>query len=216
MGISKSALQRRYKLEHDRYERAAQNLLSVLNWLLADLAPQHRIRPVPIVQACVKEFDSFYAKALRLAGEGRVACVEDCMREIGDLARARLVCQTVDDSERLVGLISEQQAHLLYNGVESETHSHTESTGYRATHLKLEVDVQVGGRTLATPCELQIVTALQYAWGLYTHDHFYKASSPPATLVGTLMRELSDLLHVADRFAGHLIREAEAAQTAGR
>ena len=128
-----------------------------------------------------------------------------------DLARARIICQTVADAERVARLMQAQDDVLFTNST-VQVHAPSPdapSTGYRAIHLDLEIDAPVKGAPVATPCELQIVTALQYAWGLYTHKDFYKTESVPP-LVAELMRELSDLLNVADKVAGHLIREVEA------
>jgi putative GTP pyrophosphokinase len=209
MAFSRQALRRRYKREYQRYERARANLEATVTSVLQDMAPTHGIRPVPLVESSVKEFDSFYEKACRFELDGRVASVEDCFREIRDIARVRIICQTVDDVQRITWLLEEQE-HVLSPIKEMEAHSPAPDTGYRAIHLNLEVDAQMGPSLLATPCELQIMTTLQYAWGLYTHSDFYKGENVPP-LVATLMRELSDLLHVADRFAGHLISEVEKA-----
>lgn len=210
MALSRAALRRRYNSERPRYDRARKNLVAVVESVLEDLAPTRGIRPVPLVESSVKEFDSFYDKACAFERKARVASTGDCFEKIRDLARARIICQTVEDAERISRLLSEQD-RVFFRGMEIETHAPVpggESTGYRAIHLDLEIDVQVGTRQLATPCELQVVTALQYAWGLYTHKDFYKGEGVPL-LVGTMMRELSDLLHVADRFASHLIEEVE-------
>jgi ppGpp synthetase/RelA/SpoT-type nucleotidyltranferase len=209
MALSRDALRRRYKHDYQRYERARANLEATVRSVLQDMAPTHGIRPVPIVESSVKEFGSFYEKACRFEHEGRVTSVDDCFKEIRDIARARIICQTVDDAQRIAWLLDEQE-HVLSPVKEMEAHSPAPNTGYRAIHLNLEVDAQVGPNLLATPCELQIMTTLQYAWGLYTHSDFYKGENVPP-LVATLMRELSDLLHVADRFAGHLVGEVERA-----
>jgi ppGpp synthetase/RelA/SpoT-type nucleotidyltranferase len=221
MALNRAALRRRYNSELPRYDRARENLVRVVKSVLEDLAPTRGIRPVPLVESSVKDFDSFYAKACDFERKRRVGSTGDCFEKIRDLARARIICQTVKDADLISRLLSEQN-EVFFRGAEVETHAPElgrESTGYRAIHLDLEIDAQVGQRKLATPCELQVLTALQYAWGLYTHKDFYKGEGVPP-LVGTMMRELSDLLYVADRFAGHLIEEAEresaAPSSAGR
>jgi ppGpp synthetase/RelA/SpoT-type nucleotidyltranferase len=207
MTLSRPTIKRRYNAELPRYERARASLVAVVESMLVDLGPRSGIRPVPIIESSVKEFDSFYEKACRFQQEGRIAITEDCFTKIHDIARARIVCNTTEDVDHIVRMVNEQ-TQLLYTGVETEAHAPARTTGYRAVHLNLDIDVQVGAEMLATHCELQVMTALQYAWGLYTHKDFYKSDDVPP-LVATLMRELSDLLHVADCFAGHLIREAE-------
>ncbi len=210
MPISQRAVHRRYRQQLPRFERARYNLVGVIESVLDDLGAVNNIRPVPLVESSIKEFSTFWDKAQRFEQERRVACTEDCFTEIHDLARARIICQTVADAERIGRLMLERD-NILFTNTCMEVHAPTQSTpssGYRAIHLDLEIDAPVDGRLVATPCELQVVTALQYAWGLYTHKDFYKGEGVPP-LVGELMRELSDLLNVADKFAGHLIREVE-------
>lgn len=217
MALSRETLRRRYRQERSRYDRARKNLDAVVESVLEDLAPTRGIRPVPLVESSVKEFSSFYDKACEFERQGRVATTADCFEEIRDIARARIICQTIFDAEHISRLLLEQD-DVYFRNVEMETHAPVpghRSTGYRAIHLDLEIEAQVRGRQLPTACELQVVTALQYAWGLYTHKDFYKGEGIPP-LVATMMKELSDLLNVADRFAGHLIGEVEKASAAKR
>jgi ppGpp synthetase/RelA/SpoT-type nucleotidyltranferase len=210
MALSKSSVRLIYNRNLDQYERARRRLEEIVRLVLEDVAPGHGIRPVPLVESSVKNFESFYAKALRLEARGRVAKASDCLAEIGDFARARIICQTIDDADRIRRLMIERN-DVLYTNATVEVHapgSGLPSTGYRAIHLDLEVDAIVDGHYLATPCELQVVTALQYAWGLYTHKDFYKGTGVPP-LVAEVMRELSDLLNVADKLAGRLLQEVE-------
>lgn len=215
MALTRKALKQYYTREHARYERASINLLATVESLLKDFGAERGIRyETTRVEKHVKEFQSFYNKARRWEKEGRVSSVEECFEKIYDIARARIVCQTVDDAERIVRLFEEQD-ELYYKRKVEEHPSGTKSwTGYRAVHIDLEIDTPLRGHPVATPCELQVMTALQYAWGLYTHTNYKARTAPP--LVSTLMRELSDLLNVADRIAGQLIREAENASATTR
>jgi ppGpp synthetase/RelA/SpoT-type nucleotidyltranferase len=210
MALARRTLEQRYDAEHLRFERAQVNLMGVIHSVLEDLAPTRGIRSVPLVEGSIKDFPSFWEKAQRLEHEGRVRSPADCFQEIHDIARARIICKTVADADRIRRLMSDQD-EVLFTSKEEQIHAPApgiDSTGYRAIHMDLEIDVPVNGKPVATPCELQVMTALQYAWGLYTHKDFYKGEGVPP-LVGELMRELSDLLNVADRVASHLIREVE-------
>lgn len=212
MSLTQSSVHRVYNAEYERHDRARRRLVDIIEPMLSDLAPREGIRPVPLVESSVKGFPSYLAKAQRYEREGHVTTARDCITKIGDFARARIICQTIDDADRIAKLMVRHDA-LLFKNSSVEVHGpepDRASTGYRAIHLDLEVDAVVDGRPRATRCELQVVTALQYAWGLYTHKDFYKGTGVPP-LVAEMMRELSDLLNVADKVAGHLIREVETA-----
>jgi ppGpp synthetase/RelA/SpoT-type nucleotidyltranferase len=181
--------------------------MRVLQVTVDDLGDSYSVRPIPLIQGNVKEFDSFFKKAKRFEDEGRVKNTDDCFKEIRDVARGRIICQTLEDCQRLQSMLADN-TDIFYGGEMSvETHEPSE-TGYRAVHLAIDVGVMVNGKELATPCEVQILTALQFAWNLYTHKDFYKGARVPP-VVADLMRELSDLLHVADRLADRLIKEVE-------
>jgi ppGpp synthetase/RelA/SpoT-type nucleotidyltranferase len=210
MALRRATVRNHYRRQHARFERTQVKLVEIVRSVLQDLGPARGVRPAPLVESNMKEFSSFWAKAQRLESEGRVSCAADCFAEIHDLARARIICQTVADAERIKWLMVERE-NVLFTNAKVQVHAPAlgaRSTGYRAIHLDLELDAPVDGKLVATPCELQVVTALQYAWGLYTHKDFYKGEQVPP-LVRDLMRELSDLLSVADQVASHLIREVE-------
>jgi ppGpp synthetase/RelA/SpoT-type nucleotidyltranferase len=209
MAIHKAAIGRRYKQELKRYERAQDALMSILQNTVDDLGAKYSLRPVPMIQGEVKKLDSFFDKALRLEQDDRVACTQDCFNEIGDVSRGRIICQTLADCERVVRLLEDNKSLFVDRRIDVEMHAPS-PTGYRAIHLDASVDAWVDGRDVATPCEIQIMTALQYAWGLYTHGDVYKGDDVPE-LVADLMRELSNLLHVADKLADRLIDELDQA-----
>lgn len=205
MALSKSALHRRYNKDLERYKRANDDLKRLVERLLTDLSDRYRVRPTTVFGE-MKKFDDFYEKALDKESKGEVTTNAECFEKIRDIARARVVCQTLEDCNRLHQLLLDNQ-DVFVNEVETELWAPS-VTGYRAIHLSVEVDVNVGGDAFAVPCELQILSALQNCWTLYTHEDFYKGADV-GPLVDDLMRELSDLLYVADKVADRLIREVE-------
>jgi ppGpp synthetase/RelA/SpoT-type nucleotidyltranferase len=173
--------------------------------VIEDLGSSYEVRPVPFIAGKRKEFDSFYKKACGYREKDRVTSADDCFHEIRDIARARVICQTLEDANGIRRLLEENEA-LIVRG-DAQIHEGDER-GYRGVHLDVEVNATVGGAPVATMCEVQIQTALQFAWSLYTHKDFYKGGYVPP-YVRELMAELSDLLHVADKVAGTLIKAVE-------
>lgn len=205
MSFSKASLRRGWNEKLNQYDRAQEELLRILSLVIDDLAASYEVRPVPFIDGKRKEFDSFYKKACGYRDGKRVSKVGDCFSQIKDIARARVICQTLDDAAGIQRLLEENEA-LLVSG-EAQVHAGDER-GYRGVHLEVEVNATVSGAQIATTCEVQIQTALQFAWSLYTHKDFYKGGYVPP-YVRELMVELSDLLHVADKLAGTLIRAVE-------
>lgn len=208
VGIHKSAVRRIWNAREDRHKRAQRNLLNVLQDAITDLAADYELRPVASVSGQPKQFNAFFEKAESFAADGRVKDAKDCFVQIGDIVRARVVCQTLADVDRMQRLLEDNKdGFFVENSTVFDLKDRT-STGYRAIHLNAYVDVVESGAPVAVQCEVQLQTALQYAWGLYTHKDFYKGDDIPE-LVRELMIQLSDLLSVADNVADELIREVE-------
>jgi ppGpp synthetase/RelA/SpoT-type nucleotidyltranferase len=205
MALTKAALSRGWKERRQQYDRAQTELIRVLEEVISDLGSEYQVRPVPFIGGKRKTFDSFYGKACRYQEEKRVGNAADCFSEIKDIARARVICQTLTDVGRVKQLLEQNEAMNVVG--EPQVHEGGER-GYRGVHLEVEVNATVSGKPVATTCEVQIQTAVQFAWALFTHKDFYKGGEVP-DYVGELMAELSDLLHVADRVAGTLIKTVE-------
>jgi ppGpp synthetase/RelA/SpoT-type nucleotidyltranferase len=205
MTVTKSALSRLWKERLQQYERAQVELVRVLEDVIADLGSEYEVRPVPFIDGKQKTFQSFYGKACRYEEEKRVSNASECFSEIKDIARARIICQTLLDVDQIKQLLEQNEAMDVVG--EAQVHKGGER-GYRGVHMEVEVDATVGGKPVATICEVQIQTAVQFAWSLFTHKDFYKGGEVPHH-VQELMAELSDLLHVADRVAGTLIKAVE-------
>jgi ppGpp synthetase/RelA/SpoT-type nucleotidyltranferase len=203
---NRASLKRRWNEYELRHERAQEELLRILEVVIADLSDMYEVRPVPFVTGSMKEFSSFYDKARRYQGNGRVQSTEDCFAEIKDIVRARIICQTLADAEHIRRMLENEQTPLLVIDVQTYV---GDERGYRGIHMETSVDALVGGETVATVAEIQIQTALQFAWGLYTHKDVYKGANVPG-LVAELMVELSNLLNVGDRIAALLLKEIEA------
>jgi ppGpp synthetase/RelA/SpoT-type nucleotidyltranferase len=203
LALTKAALRGGFNRRRAQYERANEQLKVILNALLDDLSLRYGMREGLVVMGEPKSFDSFYRKAKQ---KYKCQNVEEAFAKVRDLARARVICHTLDDCFRLVDLLSRQDVVLVDPTTIEYQIEDPSDTGYRAIHLEVLVDVPVRGKAVATPCELQIRTTLQEAWGHYTHSDFYKAEEVPP-LVRSLMRELSDLLYYTDKQAALLIAE---------
>ena len=211
MAVTRAAAKRIWNARAERHLRAQEELLRVLKQAIKDLSADYELRQVASVHGELKEFDSFYDKAIRYEKKGRVATAPECFEKIGDIVRARVTCQTLSDVERMQKLLQEND-ELLRGAVKVFDVKDRTGTGYRAVHLNTAINVAEGNGRVAVPCEIQLHTSLQLAWSFYTHKDFYKGEELPP-LIRELMIQLSDLLNVADHVADHLIREVERLQS---
>lgn len=207
--FTKRELRSLYDRRLERHQRAAEELARIVGRLIKDLGNDEDLRPVPLVQSSVKDFDSFYDKAKRKRKKGRVTDAESCFQEIRDIARGRVICQTLQDVVRFGQILNRlDNEFFLASGAAEEHGPDSNDRGYRSVHYEVAVSVQDGNEPVSVTCELQVCTTLQFAWGLFTHGDVYKGKQLDPFL-GSLMRDLSEFLYVADTFAGRVIQRLE-------
>lgn len=209
MPLHEGDVRAKYNAEYSKYERATRRLNDLVVELVEDLGERQGIRPGVAVKGALKTFEKFFAKAQKKEARGQIGSVDDCFSVIKDIARARIVCQTLDDCSRIEELLREHPTVDLDD--ERTERYNPSSTGYRATHFSVFVDVVVDNKMQAVECELQVMTIIQSAWGEFTHDDFYKGADVDS-LIGDLMRMLSDQLYAADQQANRLIQALEQAR----
>lgn len=208
--FTKALLKTEFEARRILHERARERLHLQLGQLIADLGTDHKVRPVPLIQSDVKAFSAFYAKALTKREHGAVHSVASCFDAIHDVTRARIICQTQDDRDRLMRMLDRDDVGGMFaDRSAAEIHdTNTNDRGYRALHYDITIDVPQGAAYVPVICELQLCTALQFAWGLYTHGDVYKSTSA-SPLLKELMRDLSDALAVSDAMASRLLAALE-------
>lgn len=209
MPLSKSALSNMWNRRLDLHDQAQEDLVRALNRVIRALAQDYELRQVAAVQGDRKDFESFYSKAVDLETKGEVTNCASCFERIGDIVRARVVCQTLTDVRRMERLIIETQAITPRMIDVKQT-----DTGYRAVHIDAIINVPDPVEPVGVKCEVQLQTSLQLGWGWFTHKDFYKGGTIPP-LVGKLMVELSSLLAVADKVADELILEIHRTRGSG-
>jgi ppGpp synthetase/RelA/SpoT-type nucleotidyltranferase len=202
MAFDRKKAQAAYDARVRIYKRANEEITFVLDALLDDLSKRYGVREGLYVMGEPKSFESFYRKAKKY----RCKSVEEAFKRVRDLSRVRVVCTTLDDCYQLLELLRGQRALYVDESKIEDYIAKSSPTGYRAIHLEVTVDVIDSGSKVGVPVEVQIRSTLQEAWGHYTHADFYHADAVPEH-VGTLMRELSDLLFWADRHASNLVGE---------
>jgi putative GTP pyrophosphokinase len=185
-----------------RYKRATETIKGILRAHLEDLSRQYGVREEPLVIGEPKTFDSFLRKATT---KYQCETIDEAYALVRDLARVRVVCPTLSDVRALVRMLEEQESLFVDETSIKDQSTQPSVTGYRAIHLEVSVNVSVDGASIAVPVEVQIRTALQEAWGGFTHAEFYRAEEVPE-FMAALMRELSDLLHWSDKHADAVVK----------
>jgi len=155
------------------------------------------------VVARAKDVESFYAKAIKpLETDPDKPKYRDPVKEITDLAGARIITYFLDTAPRLDQVIAEQ-FDVLERG-DKATLLKDEEFGYQSIHYLLRLKPN---RTILPEYqrfrdlrfELQVRTILQHAWAEIEHDIQYKSTEVIPREIRRRFKALAGVLELADR-----------------
>ena len=152
-----------------------------------------------VINARVKKPDSIRRKADTLGIDPLRA-----LDEFDDLVGVRIVCNNLEDVNRVVDAIEQ---HNEFNDIKIdpvEKLHHGTPGGYRGRHLIVKQSVVKGYEEENITAEIQVRTLLQDAWAHLSHDDFYKPDEGSPTRLNDQMKTLSDRLYNIDRQAESL------------
>lgn len=173
---------------------------------LFTVSEQRRVR---VEQGRIKDANRLLVKAQSERYDGQLHSPEDIFKVITDIAGTRVTCNTIEDVRRFESALIGAQHLQLLSTVESRK-SHEDyivapkPSGYRALHFLVEMPVPHGADTVSIPCEIQIRTLLQHAWGELTHEDTFKPEVRVPPLVSSLSKRLATALAVLDEIAQDL------------
>ncbi|HIW35467.1 MAG TPA: (p)ppGpp synthetase [Candidatus Treponema faecavium] len=175
----------------------------VLSYILA--AIENRLKNVislvsaPMYKSRVKEFNSYYAKLLRVKPEE--AAEHSGMPVLTDLIGIRVICAFLEDLSKVEMALSE---HFTIREIERKGAEQTfKEFGYESIHILVDIPPDIIERTneyiqdadLTIPaglvCEIQLRTILQDAWAEVEHELVYKSEFSPFDL--PLRRKLASM-----------------------
>jgi ppGpp synthetase/RelA/SpoT-type nucleotidyltranferase len=200
-----------YEERRQLYEMALNRVSDSLRYITRDrarhtLAEQRRMR---VETGRVKEANRLLVKATLPKYSGLIGMPHEVFVAITDIAGIRITCNTYEDVRRVESAILASETLQLHKGVSSDkAHedylAQPKESGYRAVHMLVEVEVPRGSSFVTLPCEVQIRTLLQNAWGELTHEDTFKPEIRVPPLVASLSKRLATALAVLDEIAQDL------------
>ena len=206
--IERRSIQEQYEASKRSLHRCEREVRAIIAGLLGEMRNAHLIR-AQLRESRVKPLSSIQRKA-RKNGWSEA----DAIRKATDLVGFLIVCNNLEDIERIKDLIlSSPRFHLVdEEPIQDFLHS-PQPSGYRALHLNVTYEV-TGPQPVSVACEIQIRTLAQDMWARLAHYDLYKhAESVPPHILKSSQR-LASLLAVADEIAQD-IREQVSQPLAG-
>jgi putative GTP pyrophosphokinase len=149
------------------YEQAVEELKVKFKAIRADLKKREEFSPIEFVTARVKRVSSILEKAQRLHVD-----VEDIETGIEDIAGMRIMCQFVEDIDRVSTMIrNREDMTLVY---EKDYVTNHKDSGYRSHHMIMRYPVQTALGMHHILVEIQIRTLAMNFWATIEHSLNYK------------------------------------------
>lgn len=149
------------------YEQAVDELKVKLRSIRKEYRKRKEYSPIEFVTGRVKEVSSILEKANKFG-----IPVDRIRFEMEDIAGIRVMCQFVDDIDKVVELIRERQdMQVLY---EKDYVRGVKSSGYRSYHVIIKYTVNMVDGPLDILAEFQIRTLAMNFWATIEHSLNYK------------------------------------------
>ncbi|MBW6410825.1 GTP pyrophosphokinase [Clostridium weizhouense] len=149
------------------YEQAVDELKVKLRSIRKEYRRKNEYSPIEFVTGRVKEISSILEKANKF--EIPIDCVK---YELEDIAGIRIMCQFVDDIDRVVELLrGRKDMQILY---EKDYVRNVKESGYRSYHMIIKYQVNMAEGPVEILAEFQIRTLAMNFWATIEHSLNYK------------------------------------------
>jgi len=189
--MSDDALTKEYNDNSTALERAMTKVANDLSALIIDYAADHKIRCKKTLDKRIKSLDSIKEKIKRK----KVSSLFD----LRDLVGIKIIVNNLKDAQALSELITKKWKDKKLE-VEDYLTSPKKS-GYRAIHINLMQIVDVKGKEVSIPVEIQIKTLAQDLWSVLSHEDLYKPDGDVPEIISQFSNSLGALLDVVDNQA---------------
>ncbi|SHK14738.1 putative GTP pyrophosphokinase [Clostridium cavendishii DSM 21758] len=149
------------------YEQAVDELKVKLRSLRKEYRRKNEYSPIEFVTGRVKEVSSILEKANKFG-----IPIDRLQYEMEDIAGIRVMCQFVDDIDRVVEILRERKdMQILY---EKDYVTNVKESGYRSYHMILKYPVNMADGQKEILAEFQIRTLAMNFWATIEHSLNYK------------------------------------------
>ncbi|MGE5628705.1 MAG: GTP pyrophosphokinase [Solirubrobacterales bacterium] len=156
------------------YKQAVEELKVKFRSIRTEYRTKNEYSPIEFVTGRVKELSSILEKANKFN-----IPLERIGNEIEDIAGIRIMCQFVDDVEKVVKLIRKRNdMQIIY---EKDYVTNVKKSGYRSYHVIIKYPVNMAEGAKEILAEFQIRTLAMNFWATAEHslNYKYKHDIPP-------------------------------------
>lgn len=158
----------------DPYKLAVDELVLNFNHMISEHRQAGVYSPIELVTGRVKTISSILEKAQR-----KGISLENIEEELDDIAGIRIICQFVEDIDKVVEIIRRRNDMKILE--EKDYIKQAKPSGYRSYHIILSYTVQTMNGPKEIKVEIQIRTLAMNFWATIEHSlqYKYKENMPP-------------------------------------
>ena len=173
------------------YELAVDELVLKFRHIIREYRNVGRYSPIEQVDGRVKSISSILDKMQR-----KKINVNDVEKELEDIAGIRLICQFVEDIDRVLEIIESR------SDMEIKSHkdyiSHSKDSGYRSYHVIIYYEVNTIYGKKRIQAEIQIRTLAMNFWASTEHQIRYKKDKVITPEMHARLKKCADIMADAD------------------
>ncbi|WP_392486112.1 GTP pyrophosphokinase family protein [Haloimpatiens sp. FM7315] len=187
------------------YHQAVEELKVKFRSIRREYRKKNEYSPIEFVTGRVKEISSILEKASKFN-----IPLERISYEIEDIAGIRIMCQFVEDIEKVVELIRERKdMQIVY---EKDYVTNVKQSGYRSHHIIIKYPVNMAGGQKNILAELQIRTLAMNFWATIEHSLNYKYKQDIPDGIRTKLKAAADAAFRLDEEMSNIKEEIKDAQ----
>lgn len=174
------------------YEQAVEELKVKLRSIRKEYRRKNEYSPIEFVTGRVKEVASMLDKANKFN-----IPIDRLQYELEDIAGIRIMCQFVDDIERVVEILRERKdMQILY---EKDYVNNVKQSGYRSYHIIIKYPINMAEGQREILAEFQIRTLAMNFWATVEHSLNYKYKQKIPQEIKHKLKNAADAAFQLDR-----------------
>lgn len=150
------------------YEQAVEELKVKFRGIRKELKKRNEYSPIEFVTGRIKKISSILEKANKLG------IPMDRLEEVEDITGIRIMCQFVQDIERVIELIRQRNGKDMTLVYEKDYINNQKPSGYRSHHMIIKYPVHTSQGEKEILAEIQIRTLAMNFWATIEHSLNYK------------------------------------------
>jgi putative GTP pyrophosphokinase len=176
----------------DPYGLAVDELVVKFNHIIDEYRKMGGYSPIEQVNGRVKTISSILEKAQK-----KQINLEDIEEKVEDIAGIRIICQFVEDINKVVEIIKKRTDMRIKS--EKDYITNMKPSGYRSYHLIIYYTVQTLRGTKELQAEIQIRTLAMNFWATVEHSLQYKYKQNMPEHIRTRLTKAADAIIVLDQ-----------------